>query len=101
MAIKLQFETIARLSLDGMLDVQALKLNDLRESFTFIHSVNTSRKDEKTYWNGICVLVIRGQLLYSCIVQTFTLASVSPARPLEETRLHTRFCLAQLIDGSR
>ena len=101
MAIKLQFETIARLSLDVMLDVQALKLNDLRESFIFIHSVNTSRTDEKTFWNGICVLVIRGQLLY-CIVQTFTLASVSPAaRPLEETRLHTRFCLAQLIDGSR
>ena len=45
MAIKLQFETIARLSMVSMLDVQALKLNDLRESFTFIHSVNTSRKD--------------------------------------------------------
>ena len=46
MAFELQFEKkITRLSLDGVLDVQVLKVNELRESFTFIHSVNTSRKD--------------------------------------------------------
>ena len=85
MAFKLQFEKIARLSLDGMLDVQALKVNDLRESFTFIHSVNTGGEDEKTYWNGICVLVIRGQLLY-CLQYKRLLWQVSP-RPGHWMRL--------------
>ena len=47
-----------------MLDVHVLKVNELRESFTFIHSVNTSRKDTLEWY--LCASLKRTtSLLYS------------------------------------